>query len=384
MVLSVDLPGSAGWSPLARGINLASLGLLVWGITSEARPGLGGDSHRAALILLIAAVAGWLFWTVIRQRPAGWAGVAALAVMALAGGALVVFAPLALVFPAVAALGATLGWPLPAAVSVAAGGWAAMFVSVAAAGHSPGIAFGGLAASCAGMVVGISRRQSAERAAERAQQEALVAVETERAEVARQRAELLAERNHLARELHDVLAHTLAALSLQLEAFGTVIDAEPAASPAVRHQLERTRQLVREGLDEARGAVRALRDDAAPLESQLARLSREQDAGFELAGAPRPVPPSAALALYRVTQEALTNAMKHAPGGTVCVRLEFTPDSVRLLVDNGPAAGGPAPLAASGGGYGLPGITERMALLGGRVEAGPSAGGWRVAAEVPA
>lgn len=383
MVLSAELPGSAGWSPLARAINLASLALLVWGITSEARPGLGG-SGLAALILLIAAVAGWLCWTVIRQRPAGWAGLTALAVMALAGGALVVFAPLAVVFPAVAALGATIGWPLPAAAAVAAGGWAAMLVSVAAAGHSLGVAFGGLAASCAGMVVGISRRQSAERAAERAQQAALVSVETERGEVARQRAELLAERNHLARELHDVLAHTLAALSLQMEAFGTVIDADPAASPAVRHQLERTRQLVREGLDEARGAVQALRDDAAPLESELARLSREQDARFELAGEPRPVPPPAALALYRVTQEALTNAMKHAPGAPVCVRLEFTTGSVRLLVNNGPAAGGPAPLAATGGGYGLPGITERLALLDGRVEAGPSAGGWRVAAEVPA
>jgi signal transduction histidine kinase len=379
MVLSVDLPGSAGWSPLARAINLASLGLLVWGITSEARPGLGGP-HLAALILLIAAVGGWLSWTVTRQRPADWPGLAALAVMALAGGALVVFAPLALVFPAVAALGATIGWPLPAAFGIAAGGWAAMFVSVAAAGHSPGVAFGGLAASCAGMVVGISRRRSAEQV----QQAALVAVETERAEVARQRAELLAERNHLARELHDVLAHTLAALSLQLEAFGTVIDADSATSPAVRHQLERTRHLVREGLNEARGAVRALRDDAAPLESELARLSREQDARFELAGEPRAVPPPVALALYRVTQEALTNAMKHAAGAPVCVRLEFAPGSVRLLVDNGPAADGPAPIAASGGGYGLPGIAERLTLLGGRVEAGPSAHGWRVAAEVPA
>ena len=79
-----------------------------------------------------------------------------------------------------------------------------------------------------------------------------------RAEVERARAELLGERNHLAREIHDVLAHTLAALSLQLEAFATVVDGEPETSPAVREQLEKTRLLVREGLNEARGAVQAL------------------------------------------------------------------------------------------------------------------------------
>src|SRR6185312_7381007 len=100
-----------------------------------------------------------------------------------------------------------------------------------------------------------------------------------------------AERNRLARELHDVLAHTLAALSLQLEAFATVVDAEPAPSQRVREQLERTRQLVREGLDEARGAVRALRHDAVPLEERVAKLADQHGAVLVTAGTPRPLTP---------------------------------------------------------------------------------------------
>ena len=96
---------------------------------------------------------------------------------------------------------------------------------------------GCLAAILAGALIGISRRQ----AVERTEQAARTEVETARAEVERERAELLSERNHLAREIHDVLAHTLAALSLQLEAFGTVVDgrarhhARPSANSSSGH-----------------------------------------------------------------------------------------------------------------------------------------------------
>ncbi len=115
------------------------------------------------------------------------------------------------------------------------------------------------------------------------------------------------------------------------------------------------------------------------------------------------------MSLYRVAQEALTNVMKHAPGAPTAVRLTFEPDHVALTVDNA-ALGGPGSngattgatngdtngdtngtvsghgsdfLATTGGGYGLRGIAERVALLGGHVEAGPTAEGWRVEAVVP-
>jgi signal transduction histidine kinase len=90
--------------------------------------------------------------------------------------------------------------------------------------------------------------------------------------------------------------------------------------------------------------------------------------------------------LYRVAQEALTNVMKHAPGARTSVHLGFDAGRVSLTVDNAAATDGRAAiafLAASGGGYGLRGIAERLALLGGQVEAGPTPDGWRVAATVP-
>jgi signal transduction histidine kinase len=143
---------------------------------------------------------------------------------------------------------------------------------------------------------------------------------------------------------------------------------------------------VREGLDEARGAVRALRDDAEPIERRLVRLAAQHDAAFETAGEVRGLAPETILALYRVTQEALTNVVKHAPGASTSIRLDGGADRVTVTIDNDiPARNGTAaPLASSGGGFGLQGIAERVALLGGEFEAGPVAAGWRVTATVPA
>ena len=113
-----------------------------------------------------------------------------------------------------------------------------------------------MAAALVGAMAGVGRRQSQERAA----QAALIRSARPGPRPKRARAELLAGRNHLARELHDVLAHTLSALSLQLEALDALIGAGPALAPEVRGQLDGIKRLVREGLDEARGAVRALRE----------------------------------------------------------------------------------------------------------------------------
>jgi signal transduction histidine kinase len=211
-----------------------------------------------------------------------------------------------------------------------------------------------------------------------------VQVTEARADAERARAELLDGRNHLARELHDVLAHTLSALSLQLEALDVLVSTG-APTDAVREQLDSTKRLVREGLDEARGAVRALREDAGPLEEQLARLAADRRAEVHVCGQPRTLSPDITLALYRVAQEALTNVVKHAPGQLAQIELGFADDRVSLSVSNlrsGSANG--SPLKDSGGGYGLQGIKERVLLLGGRVEMGPTPKGWLVHAEVPA
>jgi signal transduction histidine kinase len=367
----------AGWPRADTLLNLAALGLLTWGVSQQAHLGAGG-AHLAALLLLGAAVASWLAWVAAGLAALPLVRLGALVAMALFGGALAAFASLAVIFPAVASLSGAMGWRIRTALVLAATGCATMAIAVSSAGRPDGAVLTGVAACCAGLAIGIGRRE----AILRAEQATLVKVEQERTESERGRAELLAERNHLARELHDVLAHTLSALSLQLEAFSTVLDAEPSVGE-IRRQLERTRQLVHEGLDEARGAVRALREDADPLPSQLTRLCSERQVPLAVSGSPVALGQPVSLALYRIAQEALTNAVKHAPGAPVSVCLDFAPDAVRLAVENGPATR-PAPSAAgAGGGYGLQGIAERLALIGGRLDVGPTATGWRVSAEVP-
>jgi signal transduction histidine kinase len=360
-------------------VNLAGLALLVWSIIAEAHLGLGG-AHLAALVLLLLAVAGWIGWVWSRFRPVCRRTAVCLTVMALAGGALMAFAPVAAVFIGVAAVGATIAWPLKKAAWIIAAGLIAMLISVPAAGHQLGVVFAGVAAALTGMIVGVGRRLSLERAANAA----LVQVTEARADAERARAELLDGRNHLARELHDVLAHTLSALSLQLEALDALVSTG-AATDVVREQLDGIKRLVREGLDEARGAVRALREDAGPLEEQLTRLASDRRAEVEVCGEPRSLAPDVTLALYRVAQEALTNVVKHAPGEVAHIELGFADDRVSLSVSNPRSGtGNGSALSDSGGGYGLQGIKERVLLLGGQVDVGPTSEGWLVHAEVPA
>jgi signal transduction histidine kinase len=370
------------WGTLVNGLTLAGLGLLIFGVVT----GVSGAETRgqklAALVLLVAAALAWSVWVFVRDSNSEAAVAICLVVVAAAGGALAVFAPIALVFPGVATLAAASRWPMLPALAFGGVGALAVLVAAAANGNNFTIVLGGLATAFTAMMVGVTRRQ----AVEHAEQLTRLDLASERAEVERARAEVLGERNHLARELHDVLAHTLAALSLQLEAFATVVDSEPQSSPAVREQLERTRRLVREGLDEARGAVRALREDAVPLDERLRALSGHQGADFTISGTPRPLPAEVVLALFRVAQEALTNVMKHAAGAATSVGLHYDADAVTVVVENAaaPLNGRGNPLSESGGGFGLRGISERLALLGGSVQAGPTSDGWRVTATAPA
>ncbi|MFC5819456.1 sensor histidine kinase [Nonomuraea harbinensis] len=248
--------------------------------------------------------------------------------------------------------------------------------------RSAGDALGNAAVMLVVVVLGLSRRQYRVQA-EHAQQ---LLEQTRRAQAGHARAAALDERTRIARELHDVLAHSLGALSVQLELADALLSDKGDLENGL-DRVRRARRLATEGLAEARHVVAALRDDVPPLAEAIAQLvaahgdDHSGTIGFEVGGTPRSLSPAAAVCLLRTAREALTNAAKHAPGAPITVRLDYRDDAVSLVVRNGPADDQPVPQ----GGYGLAGMRERLALAGGRLSAGAvGEGGWQVVAEVPA
>jgi signal transduction histidine kinase len=142
------------------------------------------------------------------------------------------------------------------------------------------------------------------------------------------------------------------------------------------------RGMARDGLDETRQALSALRGELTPLEDFLAELVHTADgAEVTVGGERRPLSAEASQAVRRVAQEALTNVHKHARGAKVRLRLEYGPHEVTLDVRD--SGGSPGELAEAGGGYGLLGMRERAELLGGSLEAGPDEEGFVVTLKVP-
>ncbi|HUY96951.1 MAG TPA: histidine kinase [Verrucomicrobiae bacterium] len=363
--------------PLWATVRLGGLGLVVWLVAARARPGLSG-SHLVALALLCGAAVASLCWLAASLGGRRGAEAVSVAGIGAAGGALAAFGPAAIAFVGVAGLGAGIAVELPGALVLAAVGPAALAVTAELDGRPAGLILEASLVALAGLVVGVSRRQRELRI----NQIALLAVERQRAAVERSRADALAERNRVAREIHDVLAHTLGALAVRLEALDSVV-VDGGGSPTIRDGLRSTRRLVSEGLEETRQAVRALRESAPPLPQRLAALTDAADATVAVSGQVRGLPPEAAQALYRAAQEALTNARKHAPGAAVTVELAFCEKAVTLTVTNQTAELTSMP-AAAGGGFGLQGMRERALLLQGHVDAGPIDNGWRVLFTLPA
>ncbi len=222
----------------------------------------------------------------------------------------------------------------------------------------------------------------------------LLSIAVERARLSEKSAHLgaLEERNRLAREIHDSLAQGLTASTLQLETAEDRLEA--GASPEdVRTPLRRALSLTRSNLEDARRSVLDLR--AAPLEGRplaaaldaLARRWSEQgiDVRFEAVNADRPLPPRAEVALYRIAQEALSNAARHAAAEHATVRFVTGPAFARLSVEDDGWGFDPAQVTeAAGERYGLTGMSERARMLGGRLEVRSNPGaGTTVEATVP-
>ncbi|MGC5016028.1 sensor histidine kinase [Streptosporangium sp. DT93] len=198
---------------------------------------------------------------------------------------------------------------------------------------------------------------------------------------------VLADRARLAREVHDILAHSQSAQIVHLE--GARLLLERGEDPAAAlDRVNRAVRLARTGLEETRRALDALRGQELPLAERLERLAVE----FRSAtGAPCAVSVTgdlgslragARLAVARTAQEALTNARRHAPGAAVSVALRRAGDWCELRVRD--TGGAPDRPVASEGGYGLVGMRERAELIGGSLTARPGAEGFEVLLRVPA
>lgn len=207
---------------------------------------------------------------------------------------------------------------------------------------------------------------------------------TRRAEAANA---VLAERSHIAREIHDILAHSLSAQIVHLEGARLLLSRDGDRVQAL-DRVERARNLAKSGLEETRRALATLRGEIPEPKEVIAELAEEfyastgRPCDVRVTGVPRELPPQAGLAVVRTAQEALTNVRKHAPGARARITLRYLGDAVGLEVAD---TGATEPvLEIEGGGYGLVGMRERAELIGGTLETGPEGRGFRVALRVPA
>ena len=360
----------------ARVIGLAAL---LWTVSSE-HASDGAPTPPPGLLVLVAF--GWVGWLAARRFGAPpyrtWIF---MAVLAGAGGVTAGYAPIGIAFPAIAALAASVDFdPLPA-LGIGSVGAATLIATVLALDAPLPIIAEGLLSIAAGLLGGTSRRQYRDRAV---QAEQLLA-ERVRADAERDRAAALAERNRIGREIHDVLAHSLGALAVQLDAADALLE-QGSDTTRAGELVRRSRRLAVDGLAEARRAIQALRGEPTVLAEQLASLVALDGASLRVTGPSRGLDTDTGIALYRAAQEAISNARKHAPGAPVALQLDFGPDATVLVVTNGPCPGRAAAgdLGATGGGFGLRGMAERIAELGGTVVAEPRGAGWAVEVTVPA
>ncbi|HVU77960.1 MAG TPA: histidine kinase [Gaiellaceae bacterium] len=356
------------------------LSVLVQVLRGDPRPGL----HGRGAIVLVALVAMYAFavwsrpWTAVSTR---WR-VAALAGVTVAGALLAALQPDAGTWPTAPLLvGLIAAWCLERAAAVLTLSFSVgLLVAVAASDGRSGSVVAVLTTAVPWFLVmrllrelglnrdalELSRRAEAEAAAE-------------------------AERARLAREMHDILAHSLSALALQLESTRLLAVKQQVGDELTR-ALDRAHQIAATGLHEARSAVATARGDELPGPDRIGELAGAfaQQSGLPVdvavRGEPRPLAPDARLTVYRTVQEALTNIRRHATPDYVQIELAYRPDdTVVVIEDRAPAAvPAPPPVALSGAGYGLTGMRERAELLGGELTAGPTGSGFRVELRLPA
>ncbi|MFE9579432.1 sensor histidine kinase [Nocardia sp. NPDC006044] len=341
-------------------------------------------ARQGVAILIMVGIAGLalLVWAVGPMgRP--WVSRSVLGVMAICsgltvaqvGGSLVPLLAAAFAGVAVVQHSVTFGALIIGVEVIAVG------VSSVAAHHTPSAYLGLLAGVLLVALMGLSRRQFRVTA----EQNRLLVEQSREIRAERDRAATLAERGRIAREVHDVLAHTLGGLVLQLDAADALLEAGETERAADR--VRASRELAVSGLDDARQVVGALRAERIDLPAEFERLTTEhRNAGgrvtMDLSGDAEQLGEQVRVALLRGVQESLTNARKHAPGAEVELRLSVGAEQAELVASN-PLADRSGLLSASGMGAGLLGMRERIGALGGTVEAGKAGDRWTVRMTVP-
>ncbi len=388
----VDVVGRP--SPLAFALNLFGIAVVTYSILTthtEQRP-------LWVLVLALVALAAWLVRVILSFRGVAPTTRLALAMVMVFAGSIVAASTNGIgivpVLVGVLAVVSDPSRPILVGLGVAFIGVALLTVGAVPFGTSVLVVLGLAGGIVVAVLAGISRRQFRESEAQaELLRERELTVREEKAQI-----DLLAQRQAVARDIHDVLAHSLGGLVIQLDAVEALLEAGDLR--AARSRVADARALAASGLGEARRAVNALRDpDARPDDfdrpgsfdeaiDDLLAAHRSLGGAVELTttGTPRPLDADQAAAFERALQEALSNARKHAPGEPVQALLAWSDDVVRLTVSN-PLGDGPGPepgsLARSGGRHGLEGMRERFAALpaGGRATAGVDGGRFIVTAE---
>ena len=377
-----DLLRPLGWVILALVVTAA--------FGARPAPGLHGRSVGVTTAIVVFAVTlAVALRTPFAERPqavqavvTSAMGAAGVTLVALQTQGATELAAAVAVWLAVTRLAGVAGWVIAAAITVAVD----IAATVAGASSTAVLAATALLA----LVALVAHFMKASRDGERRAEVLVAQLEDARDEQAR--AAAAAERARIAGELHDVLAHSLSGAAIQLEAARKLAERD-RASQGVASAIGRAGQLVKDGLANARDSVAALRGDTVPgveqLSSLIAAFREDLSADVQLAveGIPRQVSADAGLAVYRGVQEALTNIARYAPGAPTTVVVRYAPTAIEVCVEDHarPAEAPPASagLTGVGGGHGLAGLRDRLAQLGGAVDAGPTADGWRVDMVVP-
>src|SRR5262245_39524466 len=374
----------------ARAFGFIWIGLITFVAQSQA-------ANRSDLGLQIGGYAiigvAMLVWSLMEWRtPAGisrdWALPMTLGVIAGVSGVLCMShnGAFFVVLAAIAALVAGAETTAGPAVAVVGVGILGALVGALAFGANALELVGYPITMASGLLIGRQRRTYRVQA----EQTAELLEQSRQLQEQQRRADVLDERTRMAREIHDVLAHSLGGLGIQIQAARAVLTDRGDVDKAL-DVLATAQRMASDGLAETRRAVHALRADTLSLDQELRNVAGSHTSQYRstvdvtVDGTPCDLPPTATMALLRVAQEALVNAAKHAPRQRISVRLSYASSGVRLTVSN-PVGDGtvvdPA-LQTVDGGYGLTGMKERLLLIGGTLSVGRHGGTWTVDASVP-